>query len=103
MLNAYKLMLREWNIFNIRIDRRTYWSGLLIMLLFQVVTLWLSATFTSLYWVQTIYAVAMIVPVFAFTLRRLKDVNKSPFTILLALIPVIGWVGLFIYLIQEGK
>lgn len=103
MINAYLEMLKNWNIITGRVDRRTYWSGLLIMLLIQVVTLWISATFSILSWVQTAYAVLMIIPVFSYTVRRLKDVNKGFFTIFLILIPVIGWVGLFIFLIQETK
>ncbi len=103
MFNDYLEMLKNWNIITGRIDRHTYWSGLLIMLLIQVVTLWISANFSFLNWVQTAYAVLMIIPFFSYTIRRLKDVNKSYFNILLIFIPIIGWLGLFIFLIQESK
>lgn len=103
MFNDYLEMLKDWNLITGKVDRHKYWSGILIMLIIQVVTLWISAHFSILHWVQTAYAVLMIVPVLTFTLRRLRDVNRGIPTMFFMFIPVIGWLALFIFLIQDSK
>ena len=103
MIDAFIGMLKNWNVITGKTDRRTYWSALLIMLLIQVVTLWISAQFPVLHWVQAAYAVLMIVPVISITIRRLRDVNRGIPTLLFIFIPIIGWLGLFIFLIQNSK
>lgn len=46
--------------------------------------------------------VAYIVPTLSFTSRRLHDINKSGWTILIGLIPVIGFFVMLYYLVTPG-
>lgn len=46
---------------------------------------------------------AMVVPGIALCVRRLRDADKNPWLILLALIPAVGTIILLIFLCQESK
>ena len=48
------------------------------------------------------YALFVLVPGIAVTLRRLHDIGKSGWMYLVAFIPIVGWIWLLILLIKEG-
>jgi uncharacterized membrane protein YhaH (DUF805 family) len=50
-----------------------------------------------------IFALATLVPYIAVTARRLHDTDRSGWLQLLALIPIIGWIILIVWCVQEGK
>ena len=49
-----------------------------------------------------LYSLFVLIPTLAVTFRRLHDINKSGFYILLFLIPVIGQIWLLILFLKEG-
>jgi len=49
-----------------------------------------------------IYGLAMLIPGLAVSVRRLHDVNKSGWMILVALIPFVGAIWLLVLMIMEG-
>lgn len=49
-----------------------------------------------------LFALAVLVPNLAVTVRRLHDVGKSGWMILIAFIPVIGWLYLLFLYVQPG-
>jgi len=50
-----------------------------------------------------VFSLATLVPYIAVTARRLHDTDRSGWLQLLALIPIIGWIILIIWCVQEGK
>jgi uncharacterized membrane protein YhaH (DUF805 family) len=50
-----------------------------------------------------IYALAVLIPGLAVTVRRLHDTGKSGLWILIALIPVVGTLILLIFLVQDSQ
>jgi uncharacterized membrane protein YhaH (DUF805 family) len=52
--------------------------------------------------VYVIYAIAVILPGFAVSIRRLHDVGKSGWFILISLIPIVGAIWLFVLMCTEG-
>ena len=50
-----------------------------------------------------IFSLATLLPYIAVTARRLHDTDRSGWLQLLALIPLIGWIILIIWCVQEGK
>lgn len=49
-----------------------------------------------------VYALAVIIPSLAVTVRRLHDINKSGWWILIGLVPIIGGIWLLVLTIMEG-
>lgn len=50
-----------------------------------------------------VYALATIIPGLAIGVRRLHDIGKSGWWILIGLIPVIGWIVLFVFYVMPSK
>ena len=46
----------------------------------------------------TLYSLAILIPSFALGLRRLHDIGKSGWWILLAIIPIVNFIGIFVLL-----
>ena len=51
----------------------------------------------------SLYGLAVLVPGLAVFVRRMHDVGKSGWFILLLLLPVIGWIWLLVLLFTEGN
>jgi uncharacterized membrane protein YhaH (DUF805 family) len=50
-----------------------------------------------------LFSLAVLLPSLAVGARRLHDVDKSAWFLLLWLIPLIGWIVLIVLATQEGK
>jgi uncharacterized membrane protein YhaH (DUF805 family) len=49
-----------------------------------------------------IYSLAVWVPSIAVAVRRLHDTGRSAWWLLMMLIPIAGWIVLFVYMVQAG-
>ena len=52
---------------------------------------------------SVLFSLATLIPYIAVGTRRLHDVDRSGWWQLIALIPLIGWIIVIIWLAQEGK
>lgn len=106
LLNNFITVLKKYSDFRTRSSRREYWLfaavnfiiSLGISLIFSVIfSMELIATVIS-----GIYSLLVFVPSLAVTVRRLHDVGKSGWTLLLTLIPIVGWLYVLYLLIKVG-
>lgn len=81
--------------FNGRARRSEYWFFALFNALMSLVTLWIP--FAGL-----IYSLLVLIPNLALSVRRLHDIGKTGFYLLLSLIPLVGWVILLIWSLQDS-
>ena len=51
---------------------------------------------------SSVYSLALFIPSLAVTVRRLHDLDKSGFWILIGLIPVVGWIWILVLLVSRG-
>jgi len=49
-----------------------------------------------------LFSLAVVVPFFAVTIRRLHDTNRSGWWLLSWFVPLVGWLILVVLLVQEG-
>ncbi len=95
---------QNWKDFKGRSRRSEYWYFLLfnitLMLILSILTL---ITGLSLfYYVGRIYGLIALIPGFAVASRRLHDINKSEWFLLLIAIPLIGFIILLIWLAKDS-
>ena len=87
--------------FSGRARRKEYWMYILftIIVTFFIVMLDISLGLDSI--VTTIYALAIIFPTLAVSVRRLHDINKSGWWLLLKLVPFGGIILLIFFLMDS--
>ena len=102
MIEAYKQAVM-WNYANFdgRATRSQYWwftlANLIIFVALAILAVVLSVTIGEIaFGILVIYWVAILLPSIAVTVRRLHDINKSAWWLLIGLIP---WIGSIILLI----
>ncbi len=90
--------LKQYADFRGRARRKEYWMFTLINGIIGFVMGLLGLTILS--W---IYSIAVFIPSLAVCVRRIHDIGKSAWWILLFLIPVIGWIWLIILFVQDSQ
>lgn len=96
-IDAIRTCFRKYADFSGRASRSEFWWWVLFNVIGNVV---LGLINEKLSWV---FALATLVPYFAVTARRLHDTDRSGWLQLLGFIPVVGWILLIYWCVQEGK
>lgn len=87
----------KYAAFDGRASRSEYWWFFLFTLLASMATGIVSETLSGL------FSLAVLLPSLAVGARRLHDIDKSAWFLLLWFIPLIGWLVLIVWATQEGK
>lgn len=103
-MNDFLLALSRWQDFSGRSRRREYWTFTVVSWLLAVAVSLAAGTIAdSLSMVLLlVFALALIVPSLALQVRRLHDTDKSGWWFLVALVPFIGGIVLFVLNCIEG-
>ena len=115
-MNWYLETLKKYAVFSGRAQRMEYWMFGLFYLIFAIVLGiidsilgigWeggglLSSLFLLAMVIPSI-ALAMVIPSIAVTFRRLHDTDHSGWWLLIGLVPLVGTIILFIFMIQDGQ
>lgn len=94
--------VKKYAVFSGRSHRTEYWSFVII----NFIIMFLLEFFEGVIWdariLSGIYSLFIILPSLAVLVRRLHDTNRSGWWALLLLIPVIGFLVVLIFTIQDG-
>lgn len=101
-MNWYMHVLTNYAVFGGRARRAEYWNFVLFNLIIAIVLYFVSSMVLKSQLLYTIYSLATLIPSLAVTVRRLHDTGRSGWWWLIAFIPVIGWIVLIVFTIQEG-
>jgi len=102
LIEIYKtVILKKYAEFNGRSRRREFWMFILANIIVAIV-LGIIAGIIHARFLSILYSLAVIVPNIAIGIRRMHDINKSGFWILVGIIPFIGWIWFIILAVQEG-
>lgn len=99
MVEAYKKFLSNYANFNGRSSRSDYWYVILANFIIGIV-LGLLGDFGTI--LSSIYSIAIFIPGIALVVRRLHDINKSGWSYLFVLIPLVGWIILLVFLCTDS-
>jgi uncharacterized membrane protein YhaH (DUF805 family) len=106
-MDWYLKVLRQYADFEGRARRKEYW----MYTLFNMLALLVAAILDGLLGltrhgffgpVYGLYALATLIPGLALGVRRLHDVDRSGWWLLLAIIPLIGAIVLFVWAVTDG-
>lgn len=105
-MNWYLEVFKKYAEFNGRARRKEYWMftlfSTLATYLFQGIDYLAGLTFEGAGFLSTIYTLIAFIPGLAVTTRRFHDVNKSGWNWLWVLLPIFGWIYLFILSVTNG-
>ena len=108
-MNWYLKVLKQYADFSGRARRKEYWMFVLFNMIFAIVATILDNVlgiamegigYGPLY---GLYALAMLIPGLAVAVRRLHDVGKSGWMILIALIPLIGSIWFLVLMVTDSN
>lgn len=102
------MALKRYAEFEGRSRRKEYWYFVLFNIIFSLFAFWLDTAlglFNEEYFtgpIQSLYALAVFIPGLAVAVRRLHDVGKSGWFLLISLIPLIGAIWLLVLFATES-
>ena len=125
-MNWYLKVLKNYTDFKGRSKRTEFWMFVLFNAIFLIVAAiidnLLGTTIDTIFgypvklngglfdvqispsgYFYLLYSLAVLIPCIAVTVRRLHDVGKSGWILLIALIPIIGAIYLFILLVTDSN
>jgi uncharacterized membrane protein YhaH (DUF805 family) len=94
---SIKTCFSKYADFSGRASRSEYWWWFLFVVLVSAATGILSEK------LSVVFSLAVLLPGIAVGVRRLHDIDKSGWFLLLNFIPVIGWVIVLYWAVQEGR
>ncbi|WP_200767312.1 DUF805 domain-containing protein [Vibrio nigripulchritudo] len=97
----YLAVLKKYTVFEGRARRKEYWMFILFNAIFTSI-LGLIDKILGIEFLGIIYGLALIVPGIAVNVRRLHDIGRTGWWVLIALVPFIGWAVLIIFAATEG-
>lgn len=97
-LEAIQLFYKRWLDFDGRSSRSEYWYAFLYLIIADVILYFIGSR-----WLSGLFGLINIIPYIAVILRRLHDIGKSGWWILVSLIPFIGQIWLLILMATPSK
>lgn len=105
-MDWYLAVLRKYAVFSGRARRKEYWMFVLFNLIFMFAAFILDSILSGdrgYGFIYTIYSLAVLLPGLAVSVRRLHDIGKSGWFILLGFIPIIGIIWLLVLMCLDGN
>ena len=96
MFHYYIDAFKHYFDFQGRTGRKAFWYFVLWNFIISFVLSWISKDLAN------VYSLIVLIPSLAIGVRRLHDIGKSGWWILLSLIPIIGWIWLIILYLQRS-
>jgi uncharacterized membrane protein YhaH (DUF805 family) len=101
-MNWYLEVLKKYAVVSGRARRREYWYFVLFNLIIFIILTIIDYAINSAI-ISTIYSLAVLIPSIAVGVRRLHDTNRTGWWLLIGLIPIIGWIVLIIFMVQDSQ
>jgi uncharacterized membrane protein YhaH (DUF805 family) len=107
-MNWYLEVLKKYAVFQGRARRKEYWMFTLFNVLISIALIIIGAILglsgdggTNI--LSTLYGLAVLLPGIAVSVRRLHDTDRSGWWLLIGLIPIIGFIVLLIFMVQDSQ
>ncbi len=103
-MNYYVSVLKKYAVFSGRSRRAEYWYFALFNIIFSIALGIVSSVINdNENIISILYSLAILIPGLAVSVRRLHDIGKSGWMILLFLIPLIGAIWLLVLMCLDSN
>lgn len=102
-MNWYLGCWKKFADFSGRARRQEYWMFVLFNFLVSVAVGIVDGILGTGGSLGGLYSLAVLVPSLAVAARRLHDTDRSGWWMLIALIPLVGWIILLVFLCSDSK
>ena len=108
-MNWYLEVLKKYIVFDGRARRKEYWYFVLFNIIISVVLSFVDNLIgtvnvdTGAGMIGGVYSLAVLIPGLAVSVRRLHDTGRSGWWLLLIFIPIIGWIALLVFNVQDSQ
>lgn len=102
-MNWYVEVLKKYAVFDGRARRKEFWMFALINFIIGLVLGFLGGSANGPGALGVLYSLAVLIPYFAVSVRRLHDTGRSGWWLLIGLVPFIGFIVLLVFMVQDSK
>lgn len=102
-MNYYLAVLKKYFVFSGRAQRAEYWYFVLFNIIVSAILNYVDSVLKDGAIISSLYGLAVLIPSLAVGIRRLHDVGKSAWMLLIALIPIIGWIWLLVLMCIDSN
>ena len=100
----YMEALSKYVEFSGRSRRKELWTFVLVNFVISIILSVLDSIMgMGIGFIGTLFSLAIILPSIAVGVRRLHDIGKEGWWLLIGLIPVIGWIVLIYFYVQDSE
>jgi uncharacterized membrane protein YhaH (DUF805 family) len=99
----YLGVLKKYVVFEGRARRKEYWMFFLFNIIISVVLAIIDGIIGTAGILGGLYALAVLLPGIAVTVRRLHDTGRTGWWVLVALIPLIGAIVLLVFMCLDSQ
>ena len=100
--------LKKYAVFSGRSRRKEYWFFILFVVIISIVLNIIDGLIGAYDrsmgagLLSTIFSLAILIPSIAVSVRRLHDINRTGWWVLIALVPLVGWIVLLVFHVQDS-
>ncbi|MFJ1972902.1 DUF805 domain-containing protein [Streptomyces sp. NPDC087903] len=95
-------VVKKYAVFAGRARRKEYWMFTLFALIIYAVVFAIAFAIHAV-WIGLILELALLLPSWGVTVRRLHDTGRSGWWILLSAVPLVGGIIVLVWLCSDGK
>ena len=102
-MNWYLDVLKKYAVFSGRARRQEYWMFFLFNMIIAIVLGVVEGIAGGPGILGLLYGLAVLIPGIAVSVRRLHDIDRSGWWLLIALVPLIGAIVLLVFMVLDSK
>ncbi len=102
-MNWYIEVLKKYAVFTGRARRTEYWMFFLFNIIIAVAIGVVEGILGSPGVLGLLYSLGVFIPTLAVSVRRLHDTGRSGLWLLIGLVPLIGFIVLIVFFVQDSE